>query len=50
MSRKDNIKKYYSLKNEKEKNIAYAISLRNTIYLNLENHIWQNMISPPWYL
>jgi hypothetical protein len=45
MSRKENIKKYYSLKNEKEKNIKYAKSLRKNSYLDLENHIWNNMIS-----
>ena len=45
MSRKENIKKYYSLKNEKEKNIKYAISIRKNKYLDLENHIWSNMIN-----
>ena len=43
MSRKENIKKYYALKYKKEKK-EYAISLSHNWYLDLENHIWENMV------
>lgn len=49
MSKSENIKEYYAKKykekKDKERNIIYAKSLRNTKYLNLENHIWENMIN-----
>jgi hypothetical protein len=49
MSKADNIKQYYANKHKekkhKERNLAYATSLRNNKYLNLENHIWENMIN-----
>ena len=44
MSKKENIKKYYANKYKKEKQKEYAISLIKNRYIDLENHIWENMI------